>query len=79
MDYLGASLQAKANRGVGNQAIQLETLKAQTAAADTARIDALSKLPTTKSERPKWVLPVAIGGGVLVIGTILFFVLRKKQ
>ena len=78
MDYLGSSLQAKANKGLGQQAIQLETLKAQTAAQDTARIEALAKLQPTSSGTPKWVLPVAIGGGVLLIGTILFFVLRKK-
>jgi hypothetical protein len=78
MDYLGSSLQAKANKGLGQQAIQLETLKAQTAANEAAKIDALSKLPPTSSGTPKWVLPVAIGGGVLLIGTILFFVLRKK-
>jgi hypothetical protein len=26
----------------------------------------------------KWVLPVAIVGGVAIVGTILYFVLRKK-
>jgi len=32
------------------------------------------KKPDTK---PKWILPVAIGGGVLVLGTIIFLVVKK--
>jgi hypothetical protein len=78
MDYLGSKLQANAQKGVGKQAIELETLKAQTAANEAAKIDALSKLPPSSSGTPKWVLPVAIGGGVLILGVVLYFVLRKK-
>lgn len=77
MDYLSSSLQAKAQKGVGQQAIALETAKAQSASAEQAKIEALSKLQPT-SKTPKWVLPIAIVGGVLLIGTILFFKLRKK-
>jgi hypothetical protein len=28
--------------------------------------------------KPKWVLPVAIGGGLLVVGLIVFFAIKKK-
>ena len=31
-----------------------------------------------KKTTPKWVLPVAIGGGLLVVGLIVFFVIKKK-
>lgn len=77
-DYLGSKLQANAQKGLGQQAIALETAKAQTAAQDTARIEALSKLPSTSDKPKKWVLPVAIGGGVLILGVVLYFTLRKK-
>lgn len=80
MDYLGASLQAKAQKGSNQQAIDFEVAKAQSSAAEVARLQAQSLLgqPTTTSGTRKWVLPVAIGGGVLVVGIILFVVLRKK-
>jgi hypothetical protein len=32
-----------------------------------------------QGNKKKWVLPVAIIGGVAVIGTILYFVLRKHK
>jgi hypothetical protein len=78
MDYLGSKLQANAQKGVGKQAIELESLKAQTAANEALKIDALSKLPSTTDKPKKWILPVAIGGGVLILGVVLYFVLRKK-
>ena len=77
-DYLGSKLQANAQKGVGKQAIELESLKAQTAANEALKIDALSKLPSTTDKPKKWILPVAIGGGVLILGVVLYFVLRKK-
>jgi hypothetical protein len=77
---IGAKLQNKANQGAGQQAIdytnaqaQLEYIKGQNA---TAQQNAPAP-PTTKTT-PKWVLPVAIGGGVLILGTIIFFAVRKK-
>lgn len=82
MDYLGARLQAKAQKGSNQQAIDYEVAKAQSSAAEAARLQAESLLgkstPSTSGGTPKWVLPVAIGGGVLVVGIILFVVLRKK-
>jgi hypothetical protein len=35
-----------------------------------------SQKPTQKKN--KWVLPVAIGGGVIVLGIIIYFVTKKK-
>jgi hypothetical protein len=80
MDYLASSLQAKSQKGSNQAAIDYEVAKAQGAAIDTARIEALAKLNESQPKKgtPKWVLPVAIGGGVLLIGGILFFALRKK-
>jgi hypothetical protein len=73
------------------QAIAFETAKAKTAAEQANLLQrqleasqsvgggVLTGSPdATQKGGKKWVLPVAIGGGVLVIGAILFFVLRKK-
>lgn len=76
---LGAKLTNDANRGAGQQAIdytnsqsQLEYLKGQ-----NALIQQNAPVTPTK-ETPKWVLPVAIGGGVLILGVIIYFAVRKK-
>jgi hypothetical protein len=81
--YLGASLQAKAQKGQGQQAIDytnaqanLEAIKLQQSLASQGGGVGGGATPEKKN---KWVLPVAIGGGVLLIGTILFFALRKKK
>jgi len=73
------------------QAIAFEMAKAKTAAEQANLLQrqleasqstgggVLTGSPdATQKGGKKWVLPVAIGGGVLVIGAILFFVLRKK-
>jgi hypothetical protein len=87
--YLGASLQAKANKGQGQQAI--DYTKAQSELADKqAQLLLLQQGlvgssanqggggNTPPSTRPKWVVPVAIGGGLLVVGLIVYFATRKK-
>jgi hypothetical protein len=75
------------------QAIQFEKEKANTAAQEAKKLELQneatrlaqgsantpSSVTPTSSGTPKWVMPVAIGGGVLVLGTILFFVFRKKK
>jgi hypothetical protein len=79
--YLGARMNANAQRGNNQQAIDFEKAKAQNSALELAKLEALSKLPQSSGSSQsskKWIIPVAIGGGVLLIGTILFFVLRKK-
>ena len=35
--------------------------------------------PPSSSGTPKWVLPVAIGGGVLILGTVIFLAMRPKK
>lgn len=35
--------------------------------------------PPPPSGTPKWVLPVAIGGGVLILGTVVFLAMRGKN
>ena len=36
------------------------------------------QLPT-ETKKNKWVLPVAIGGGILIVGVLAYFILRKKK
>ena len=88
--YLGARLQEKATRGEGQRAIDYTNAQSQLADKQAqllllqqglagsgagASAGAGDKPPTGT---PKWVLPVAIGGGLLVIGLIVYFATRKK-
>jgi hypothetical protein len=88
IDALGSKLNNAANKGAGKQAIDYERAKSDSAAAQaladaaaTERLKAQKDLGTKDSSKslPKWVLPVSIGGGLLVIGTIVFFAMRKKS
>lgn len=81
--YLSASLQAKAQRGQGQQAIDYTNSQANLEALRLKQLEATQQAggffaPTTEKKN-KWVLPVAIGGGVLLLGVILYFALRKKN
>lgn len=67
-------LQDSASSKGNQQAIEFEKAKAETAARE---IEAKSGL-NTPTPKPKWVLPVAIGGGLLVVGLIVYFATRKK-
>jgi hypothetical protein len=78
MDYASNKMNANAQKSTNQQAIDFEKAKAQNSALELAKLDALSRLPQTTQSSKKWVLPVAIGGGVLVLGVILYFALRKK-
>ena len=86
MGYLSTRLNANAQKGSNQQAIDYERVKAEAIAQETKRLEAEGVLAQLKStvttpdgKTKKWVLPVAIIGGVAVIGTILYFVLRKKN
>lgn len=77
---LGAKLTNDANKGAGQQAIdytnaqsQLEYLKGQNLQAQQN-----APAPAETKTTPKWVLPVAIGGGVLVLGIVIYFAVRNK-
>ncbi len=81
--YLSASLQAKAQRGQGQQAIDYTNSQANLEALKLKQLEASQQLgggfAPTGEKKNKWVLPVAIGGGVLLLGVILYFALRKKN
>jgi Flp pilus assembly protein TadB len=73
-------LSANASKGSEQNAIQYEAQKAQTAAnQELAAIaqKAAAEAGAGKSSTPTWVLPVGIGVGVLVLGTIVYFVVKK--
>lgn len=72
-------LSANAAKGGEQNAIAYEAQKAQTAAAEELAANAKKGAAEAgaKSSTPKWVLPVGIGVGVLVLGTIVYFVVKK--
>jgi hypothetical protein len=73
-------LAANASKGSEQNAIQYETQKAQTAAAEELAANAkkaAAEAGAGKSPTPTWVLPVSIGAGVLVLGTIVYFIVKK--
>ena len=86
MGYLGTKLNANAQRGSNQQAIDYERAKAEASAQEAKRLEAEGLLAQMKStvigtdgKTKKWVLPVVIISGVAVVGTILYFALRKRQ
>lgn len=86
MTYASMRLNSNAQRSTNQQAIDFERAKAETAMAEAKRLENEGLLAQMKSgfigsdgKRKGWVLPVAIIGGVAVIGTILYFALRKRQ
>ena len=80
MDYFAVKLQNQAAKQGNQQAIDFQVAQAQTyanqALASQAAAAAASAQPKKSSN--KWIMPVAIGGGVLILGVILFVALRKK-
>jgi len=68
-------LQDSASSKGDQRAIDFEKAKAETAARE---LEAKNASATTPNPKPKWVLPVAIGGGLLVVGVIIYFVTKKK-
>lgn len=81
MGVLATRMNANAQKGTNQQAIDFEKAKTQNALAQARVLEAQGKLPqvsSTPSGRKKWVMPVAIGGGVLLLGVIIYFVAKKK-
>lgn len=83
--YASTRLQDSASKKGNQQAIDYKNAEANTyLAQERANLSAQmsqqggSTTPPPTKSSPKWVLPVAIGGGVLVIGVVLYFALRKK-
>jgi hypothetical protein len=89
LGYAGTRLQSNAQKSSNQQAIDFEKAKAEAAMAEAKRLETeglLAQMGFGKEGgggadggKKKWILPVAIIGGVAVVGTILYFVLRKRQ
>ena len=76
-------LQNNASKSGEQRAIDYEKAKAETAAAEeqaaNAKIEAANAGANNNNKKtPKWVMPVAIGGGLLVVGLIVYFATRKN-
>jgi len=86
MAYASTRMNANASKGSNQQAIDFEKAQTEKALA-LAKLEEAKGLasqtttttPTDGKGKKKWVMPVAIGGGVLVLGTIIYFVMKKKQ
>jgi hypothetical protein len=81
--FAATKLQSKASKEGEQRAIDYEAAKAATASAEAdaaaaKKAAAEAGVNPDAKKTPKWVLPVAIGGGLLVIGAIVFFATRKK-
>lgn len=72
-------LAANASKGSEQNAIAYEAQKAQTAANEELAANAKKAAAEAGATgaTPKWVLPVGIGVGVLVLGTIVYFIVKK--
>ena len=84
--YASTKLQDSASKKGNQQAIDYKVAEANSllaqeranlSASQGGGVGGATPPPPTKGT-PKWVLPVAIGGGVLVLGVVLYFVFRKK-
>ena len=81
--YATTRLQDSASKKGNQQAIDYKNAEANSyLAQERANLSTSpgggGTTPPPPSQTPKWVLPVAIGGGVLVLGVILYFVFKKK-
>lgn len=82
MGVIATRMNENAKKGTNQQAIDFEKAKTENALAQARILEAQGKLPQispTPSGSKKWVMPVAIGGGILVLGTIIYFVMKKKK
>lgn len=69
---LNSKLTAKADQSSKDAIVEVESAKTQSALAEAEKAKA-------QGQSKKWVLPVVIGGIVLVGGIVAFFMLRKKK
>ena len=83
MGVVATRMNANAQKGTNQQAIDFEKAKTDSALAQARFLEAQGRLPqlsnTANKSRKGWVIPVAIGGGILVLGTIIYFVMKKKK
>lgn len=68
-------LQQNASREGEQRAISFEVARAQAAAAEAEA----ARVRDTTKKRNAWVVPVAVIGGLLIVGTVVFFVVRKRM
>lgn len=74
VNFYSTKLQQRANREGEQRAIDFEIAKARAAAEQARAAEAQSLLPRKNA----WVAPVLIVTGLLVVGTVIYFVVRKK-
>jgi hypothetical protein len=73
INIFSTKLQQQASRQGEERAIQFEIAKAQAAAEE-------SKAAFLKGgSKNKWIAPVAIIGGLAIVGVIIYFVVKKKK
>lgn len=78
--------QEEANKKVEGLQSEIEDLKNKIKAKEEVIVndESLSKKTQTElplqptKEKPKWMFPLLLGGGGLVLGVIVYFALRKK-
>ena len=76
IDLAKTKIQNKANQQGNQQAIEFTKLEIEKKKEENK---ALGNTPPADDEKKnKWVLPVAIGGGVILLGVIIYFVTKKK-
>lgn len=81
MGVVATRMNENAKKGTNQQAIDFERAKTDSALAQARVLEAQGRLPqvsSSSSSKKGWVLPVAIGGGILLLGTIIYFVAKKK-
>ena len=71
LGILSKKLTAKSDQASITAATELSAQKSQQALAE-------AKLQEQKQKRSKWVVPVVIGS-VVIVGLVIFFVIRKKK
>jgi hypothetical protein len=81
--FATTKLADSASKKGNQQAIDYENAKAAAAAAATALKESSGSAGSDGGgsggkKSPKWVLPVAIGGGLLIIGVVVYFAMKKK-
>ena len=71
--YGAAKLQDSANKSSEQRAIDY-----QIATAKAAEAQALVQAQNPPAAKNKWILPVGIGLGVILVGTVIYFAVKKK-
>lgn len=79
--FATTKLATAASKKGNEQAIEFTKAESEKAAYQLEYEKEKAKKNSTndgKKTTPKWVLPVAIGGGLLIIGVVVYFAMKKK-